>query len=144
MRKSKKEVVNMYQWTKDLETGNIAIDSQHKELIQAINDLLDACAKGKGRVEIKNTLDFLNNYVIRHFADEEKLQIKYGYPDYTNHKKYHEGFKNTVRGIIAEYEKGGATIPLIAKVNSSIAGWLISHIKREDVKVAAHIRSVQK
>ena len=33
-----------YQFTKDLETGNALIDSQHKQLIQAINDLLDACS----------------------------------------------------------------------------------------------------
>ena len=30
---------------------------------------------------------------------------------------------------------------LVGKVNSSIAGWLINHIKREDVKVAAHVRA---
>lgn len=134
----------MYQWTKDLETGNATIDSEHKQLIQSVNSLLDACAKGKGRTEIKETLDFLNDYVIRHFGHEEKLQLQYHYPDYVNHKKYHEGFKKTVRDIIAEYENDGATIPLVAKVNQSIAGWLINHIKREDVKVAAHIRAAQK
>ncbi|MEG0542614.1 MAG: hemerythrin, partial [Angelakisella sp.] len=31
-----------YQFTKDLETGNPTIDTQHKQLIQAINDLLTA------------------------------------------------------------------------------------------------------
>lgn len=29
-----------YVWSKDLETGNAMIDSQHKELIEAINALL--------------------------------------------------------------------------------------------------------
>ena len=33
-----------YVWSKDLETGNAMIDSQHKELIEAINALLAACA----------------------------------------------------------------------------------------------------
>ena len=134
----------MYQWTKDLETGNVTIDSEHKELIREINTLLDACAKGKGHSEIKKTLDFLSDYVSRHFAHEEKLQLQYHYPDYVNHKKYHEGFKKTVHNIILEYENEGATISLVAKVNRSIAEWLINHIKREDVKVAAHIRAAQK
>ncbi|WOC32134.1 MULTISPECIES: bacteriohemerythrin [Caproicibacterium] len=134
----------MYQWTKDLETGNATIDSEHKELIQAVNTLLEACAKGKGRAEIQDTLRFLKDYVSRHFSHEEKLQLESQYPDYANHKRYHEGFKKTVQEIATEYEQGGATIPLVAKVNQSIAGWLLNHIKREDVKVAAHIRAQQK
>ena len=44
-----------YVWSKDLETGNAMIDSQHKELIEAINALLAACATGKGRAEIAKT-----------------------------------------------------------------------------------------
>lgn len=129
-----------YAFTKDLETGNAMIDQQHKQLIDAINALLDSCAKGKGRAEIQTTLDFLNNYVVKHFGDEEKLQLQSKYPDYTNHKKYHETFKQTVRDIDAEYKRDGATIVFVSKVNQSIAGWLLNHIKREDVKVAQHIK----
>lgn len=132
----------MYVWSKKLETGNSAIDMQHKELIKAINTLLEACAKGQGRATIEDTLRFLNNYIIRHFNDEEVLQMKSKYPDYINHKKFHEGYKQVVRGIIEEYQKGGATIVLVGKINSSIAGWLINHIQKEDVKVAAHVKKI--
>lgn len=38
-----------YSWTADLETGNAKIDDQHKQLFVAINNLLEACSKGKGR-----------------------------------------------------------------------------------------------
>lgn len=129
-----------YTWTKDLETGNPLIDREHKELIDSINRLLNACAQGKGRDEIEKTVDFLNEYVIKHFADEEKLQVQSRYPDYKNHKQYHEGFKASVREIVQEFQKGGATVVLVGKVNSVIASWLINHIKREDVKVAQHIK----
>ena len=132
-----------YKWTPDLETGNSLIDGQHKELIEAINKLLDACGNGKGRAEIEATLVFLNNYVVKHFNDEEVLQQRYKYPDAVNHKRYHEAFKVTVREIISEFRKDGATVALVAKVNTAIAGWLLNHIKREDVKVAAHIKSVK-
>lgn len=130
-----------YAWTKELETGNSAIDKQHHDLIDAINHLLEACSKGKGRCEIGKTLKFLNEYITHHFADEEVLQKKYGYPDFVNHKKYHEDFKKSVSDIQKEFDNGGATIALVAKVNSVIAAWLINHIKRQDVKVAAHVRA---
>lgn len=53
-----------YSWDKSLETGNPSIDSQHKSLINAINELLDACSQGKGRNEVSKTLNFLQDYVI--------------------------------------------------------------------------------
>jgi len=132
-----------YNFTPDLVTGNATIDSQHKELIAAINNLLDACSKGKGRDTLHDTAQFLYDYTTKHFADEEKLQLASKYPDYTNHKKYHEGFKKDVLDIITQLNAEGPTIVLVYKVNNSIAGWLLNHIKREDVKVAAHIRSKQ-
>ena len=131
----------MYAWTKDLETGNAAIDLQHKQLIEAINSLLEACSKGKGREQIGSTLKFLDSYIIKHFGDEESLQLKYNYPDYQNHKRYHEEFKKTVKTIEAGYATTGSSVALVSKVNSVIASWLITHIKREDVKVAKHIKS---
>ncbi|MGB4438055.1 MAG: hemerythrin family protein [Sedimentibacter sp.] len=130
-----------YSWDKSLETGNSTIDTQHKSLVKAINDLLEACSLGKGRNEVLKTLDFLQNYVIKHFADEEKLQIKSMYPDYKAHKQKHEDFKKVVNEIVEEFNNSGATIQLVAKVNTSIGGWLINHIKSEDKKVAAHIMS---
>lgn len=130
-----------YSWDKSLETGNTIIDEQHKSIIDAINNLLEACSKGKGRSEVENTLKFLQDYVVKHFNDEEKLQIKSNYPDYKAHKEKHEAFKKTVNEIAQEYSTSGASIQLVAKVNSSVAGWLISHIKSEDKKVALHIKN---
>lgn len=130
-----------YAWNKNLETGNAIIDGQHKELIQAINELLDACSVGKGRTKIEETSKFLLDYTKRHFADEEKLQIQSRYPDYANHKKYHEGFVQEVNQIIAQLSTEGPTLVMVGKINNAIAGWLIRHISTEDVKVANHIKN---
>jgi hemerythrin len=135
------EVIMKYDWDKSFETGNTKIDEQHKSIIDAINKLLDACGQGKGRVEVENTLKFLQNYVVKHFNDEEQLQIKSNYPDYKTHKAKHEDFKKMVNDIVDEYNQNGTSIQLVAKVNSSMVGWLITHIKTEDKKVANHIKS---
>lgn len=132
-----------YNWDKSLETGNLLIDEQHKSLINAINEMLDACSQGKGRNEVGKTLNFLQDYVIKHFNDEEKLQLKSNYPDFKAHKEKHEAFKKTVKEIADEFNKDGASIQLVAKVNSSVAGWLITHIKSEDKKVAIHIKAAK-
>lgn len=130
-----------YQFTPDLLTGNITIDDQHKQLIQAINDLLAACAQGKGRAELEKTTSFLYDYTTKHFSDEEQLQQLSGYADYPRHRQFHEGFKRTVADLNKKLREQGPTIALVGEVNSAVAGWLINHIKTEDTKVAAHIRS---
>lgn len=130
-----------YELTKDLETGNALIDSEHRQLIGAINDLLAACAAGKGRDQILKTTGFLTEYTGKHFSDEEKLQQQYKYPDYPQHKRYHEAFKKTVAGLMKKLNEQGPTVVLVGEINSALAGWLINHIKQEDKKLAAYIKS---
>ena len=132
-----------FLWDKKLETGNGMIDQQHKQLITAINDILKACSSRKWKEEVTKTMKFLYDYTEKHFSDEEKLQLQYRYPDYTNHKRYHEEFKKVVRELSMQLQKEGPNIALISKVNTSVGGWLLNHIQREDVKVATHIKSQQ-
>ncbi|MDR2102197.1 MAG: bacteriohemerythrin [Treponema sp.] len=130
-----------YEWDSSLETGNELIDSQHKGLFEAINNLLETCRQGKGKEELSKSLDFLTQYTIKHFFDEEQLQQKHKYPDFPNHKGYHDGFKATVRDLAVRLIMKGVSDELIEEVKSKIGGWLVTHIKGQDVKVAAHIRA---
>jgi hemerythrin-like metal-binding protein len=134
-----KGLENMYTWDKSWETGNATIDSQHKTLIKAINDLLEACSKGQGRSKIADTVKFLREYTATHFGDEERLQQSSGYPDYANHVKLHNYFKGVVAEIETKLAKEGATITVISDINSKCATWLINHIKTQDKKVAMHL-----
>jgi hemerythrin len=131
-----------YLWDKSLETGNELIDSQHRQLFVAINDFIRICESGKGLDELKKSLDFLTEYTIKHFFDEEQLQKSYNYPDYENHRKYHEDFKKTVRDFSIQLIMKGVSDSLVHDVQAKIGNWLITHIKGQDVKIAAHIRSL--
>lgn len=131
----------MYTYSQDLQTGNMTIDTQHKEWIDALNKLLNACSQGKGRDSIREILVFLQSYTAKHFADEEALQMRAHYPEYRTHKGYHDAFKKVVQDVIAEYDKTGPTIVLIGKINTQLGNWFINHIKNEDKKMAAFIQS---
>ncbi|MDR2632906.1 MAG: hemerythrin family protein [Treponema sp.] len=130
-----------YRWDSTLETGHEVIDTQHQQLFAAINKLLETCEVKKGSEELTKNLDFLNTYTIKHFFDEEKIQQKYNYPDYPNHKQYHETFKNTVKDLTHRLIWSGPTEELIKEVYSSIGDWLVSHIKIQDFKLAKYIKS---
>ena len=130
-----------YQWDASLETGHLKIDNQHKQLIAALNDIIDASQQGKGKNEIFKTLDFLTGYTIMHFATEEKLQEEYNYSDYVIHKRYHDEFKETVAELTKKLVDEGPTEELIGIVTTTIGNWLVNHIKGDDFRLAAFIKS---
>lgn len=127
------------KWTDDLSVGVDLIDSQHKSLIDAINELFNACSKGMGRKKISETLEFLQNYVATHFRDEEEVQRKCGYPDYAAHKKLHSDFVKEVMKYSDRLEAEGPNVALVADFNTFVTNWLIYHISREDKKIGQFI-----
>ncbi|MDR1318471.1 MAG: hemerythrin family protein [Treponema sp.] len=133
-----------YQWDSSLETGHEKIDNQHKQLIAALNSIIDASRNGKGSEEIFKTLDFLTGYTIMHFTDEEKLQEKYDYPDYLVHKRYHNDFKVTVGKLTERLREEGPTEDMVNTVTSAVGDWLLNHIKGDDFRMATYIKFKQK
>jgi hemerythrin len=130
-----------YSWSDDLATGNVFIDTQHKQLIKAVNDLINACMSRQGRSSLNSTMQFLLDYTVKHFTDEEKMQQQYKYPGYVSHKKLHDAFRASVVALAKQLATEGPSIALVSKVNSSIGDWLVNHIKREDKKIAEHIKT---
>ena len=128
-----------YEVTPDLETGNALIDREHRELFRAINRLLDACGQGQGRTVLKDTVTFLNDYVKKHFSDEENLQKKSNYPGLPAHRQFHEKYRRQLADVSRSIEAEGATIKAIGDLNQ-LAGILISHIRREDKRLAAYLK----
>ena len=129
-----------YEFTPNLETGNAIIDKEHRELIEAVNKLLDACGLGNALGEVNKTVKFLNDYVQKHFSHEEQLQQQSGYPNYAAHKVFHESYKKTLLDITSEIAKSGSSVGGLMKLNGHIA-LLITHIKTEDKKLGAFLNS---
>lgn len=129
-----------YQWSSDLETGFPLIDAQHKALFAAVNDFSAAFQNsGKGKEEIDNTLHFLVEYALKHFADEEELQREYEYPDYARHKYYHNAFKETIAALLERYQEEGPTDAMVADIYKTTGSWLVNHIKGDDFVFAAFL-----
>jgi hemerythrin len=135
--------MSIFQWNDSLLTGNALIDSEHKELVKAINAFFDACARKIDGDEFQKTLSFLNSYTIKHFSDEEQLQVKYKYPNYDNHKKFHEAYKATVRNLMHEFIMKGINNELVTRAKHDIGDVIITHIKTEDCRLATHIKSME-
>ena len=90
---------------------------------------------------MQDTLEFLSNFAVRHFTDEEALQIEYGYPDYEKHRHIHENFKKTVNNFILECKEKGTSDELSRDVNRIVIKWIVNHIQYEDKKIGDFIKN---
>lgn len=133
----------MFTFDASIQVGNRVIDEEHKKLITAINDMLAACVRGGADQAAAKAISFMEDYIVTHFSHEEALQRQYGYPDYERHRQLHEGYKETVRALDQEFARVGATPAMLNKLSNNIGGWLVTHIKREDAKLAAFLREKQ-
>lgn len=128
-----------YEVTPDLVTGNNLIDSEHRQLFAAVNDLMDACSRGEGRAQIEKTVRFLNDYVAKHFRDEEDLQVRSKYPGYPAHKTFHDGYRRQLNDVAQALLTDGATVKSLGNLNR-VVGVLVSHIRTEDKRLAKHVK----
>ena len=128
-----------YELTPDLVTGNALLDREHRQLFDAINRLMDACGQGQGRAVLQQTLNFLNDYVKKHFGDEEALQKKSSYPGMAAHKQFHENYRSQLADASRVIAAEGPTIKAIGDLNR-LVGILVTHIRREDKKLAAYLK----
>jgi hemerythrin len=124
-------------WNANYETGISKIDEQHKELFRAIDNLLDV--KNKDRV--KETLDYLGCYIVKHFTDEQQLHIKAKYPKAVIHRGFHDNYVKVFNKLQAQFENEGATFEMTNAVNKSVVKWLTEHIMVHDKEFAAYCKS---
>lgn len=124
----------------NLVTGNETIDNQHKELIQRISAFVHACENGESKVKAIKMLDYLDEYTVFHFQEEEELQKKVAYPELSKHHEKHEELKKTIKDLY-EYldEHEGPNEQFVQLVEEKVVNWLFGHIKTFDRSVAEFI-----
>ena len=131
------------EWTSNLATGIAEIDDQHKEIFKRVAMLSQACSEGRGKEEVLNLLLFLESYVKEHFAAEEKLQLKHGYPGYALHKSQHTRFIADISRLATAFQTEGATLSLVIMTNKTLTSWLVQHISRTDAELGAYLKQQQ-
>ena len=130
-------------WNKELESEDPLVNEQHKELFKRIDDLNEATINYQpsynldkfSKLKIEETLNFLEDYVIVHFRDEEKLMERNNYTNIDHHKKLHADFEEIIKKENAKYEESGGDIANIINLNKIITRWLVNHILKVDLEM---------
>lgn len=127
------------EFSENLITGNEMIDSQHEELIEKMNNLLESCESSKEKLTAVKTLDYLSEYTDYHFKAEEQLQKDVEYPGFEKHKEQHEVFKKAIEELQEMLlEEEGPSAAFVQKVEENIVKWFYVHIEGFDRSVAEY------
>nr|AAB50497.1 DcrH [Nitratidesulfovibrio vulgaris str. Hildenborough] len=126
----------LVKWSEDL--ANLpSIDTQHKRLVDYINDLYRA-ARRRDMDKGTEVFDALKNYAVEHFGYEERLFADYAYPEATRHKEIHRRFVETV--LKWEKQLAAGDPEVVMTTLRGLVDWLVNHIMKEDKKYEAYLR----
>lgn len=124
------------EWDERLVTGVQAIDDQHREIFSRFNTLLEACERGRSRELLREILEFMNEYVLQHFKDEEALQESVGYPRYAEHRRVHGELSARFLNLQNKFVAYGATVHLVIETCKLLSEVLFEHILEHDKALA--------
>lgn len=132
-----------YDWTADLDLGIDVIDSQHRRIVDYINEINDAIAQ-QDVTMVFDVMERLKDYTMDHFAFEEQLLKQAGYLLMEAHQQVHRRFEDR----IAKYEEsllnGHDPFGVARRIRTALMAWLIQHIKQEDADYVPVVKKVLK
>jgi hemerythrin len=129
------------EWTQLSSVGNELLDTEHRHLVELINDLYEivSLALSAGRLEpASRILEEILSYTDYHFRDEERLLVASSYPDIDAHLSQHR----ELRAETWELHKGFSRSPTRSEavdILKFLRAWWMSHINRIDAAYAAHV-----
>ena len=129
----------LIDWSSEMSVNVMVMDSQHKMLIEIINQLHEAMLAQKGKQEVGLALDRMMDYTQRHFKDEERILAANQYPLFGRQKSEHDAFILKVQEFKSDFQQG--KLALSIQVITFLKNWLINHIQGEDKKYGVFLNS---
>ena len=114
-------------------TGVPEIDAQHIEWLRRVNLFDDSVMNGRERELIYNTLAFLVEYTIQHFALEESVMAKCHCLALKENIAAHEKFRLRLDEILRQIELSGPSAFNAIAIKMELEQWLLNHICTIDI-----------
>ncbi len=135
----KSDTMTLMDWNDALSVNVGEVDKHHKILINLINEVYRGVMLKWPEKKIHDTLDELVNFTHTHFAYEERLFDKHGYPDQKAHALKHKELLAQVGELVTRFKSGEAGIG--TEMLSFLKDWLVKHIMGTDQQYTSFLNS---
>ena len=126
------------QWRQEWNCGNDEIDEQHDKILQIANDLITKIYAGASHNECMDMIKLFLEYVVNHFATEERILMEIEYDGLIAHIKKHEYLTNKAIYLKECYEK--KELQPAAFLSFIIDEVVVEHLTKEDTKFFALLK----
>ncbi len=125
--------MGLIEWKSHYSVGVEAVDHEHREIIDLINETHERLVAGAEKPDISAFLGEIFRGISAHFALEEKFMREHGYDQLSEHKAAHEELLEDIRDIMDGYEADpqGARAQLSGRLDS----WFTDHFKTHDARL---------
>lgn len=118
-------------WSDGYSVGNAMLDSDHRILLNLLNQLHDATETGQSREVVASVLNVLAEYTEHHFRREELVMAQIGYPHRAEHERTHRALEERVAAIRDRWQSGERQA-LGEDTLDFLKKWLTEHILGAD------------
>ena len=126
-------------WDESLRIHIDEIDIQHENLFNVINALHDSIIKSGDDEQTRPVLNSLLEFIMIHYATEERWMRKYKYPEYQIHIEQHQEYVSKIKEFVSDYKSERTDLPA-KEILISLAGWHSKHIIDFDKKFGRFIK----
>lgn len=125
--------MQLLQWKPSYSLGIPAVDLEHREMIQMINEVYASLADDRDNPEVENVLGEIHARISAHFALEERMMREAAYSEYSQHKDSHEDLLEQIRDLMDSWvddPQAGREV-----LQSSLSDWFAVHFATFDARL---------
>jgi hemerythrin len=122
-----------FEWADDMVIDGGPIDSDHKKLVDLVNELHSATTEGRGFEVIEKIMTELIGYTREHLEREEQLMASLRFPNLERHKIGRMHFAKQLDELQKKYSEGSLTVA--SQLSTVLRDWLSLHIRRSDKEI---------
>ena len=130
--------MGLLKWSNESSVGIHTIDNEHREMIDAINELCDAVSNGHGREQTSRLLNRVIECARGHFTSEEAMLLASAYPELAEHTEQHQSLLAEVEELAARHVHDG--LVLSERSLSFLHYWFEDHLVNDDRSYTAWIQ----
>ena len=127
-------------WDKTLSVEVKEIDEDHRRLVELFNILSHSVVEGDAADYIEAVLEELITCTVLHFRHEERLMLKYGYEDFSEHKTEHQDLIENATALQQKFLQEGKLVS--SEDIEFLEHWLTEHILVADMKLGSYLVGV--
>lgn len=128
--------MSLIEWRDEFSVGVPAVDLEHRELIELINDLHGMMGEGATHDQVISALGEIYAQISAHFALEERFMRRSFYDGFEAHKEDHESLLDELRDIMDRVEDDGSFDE--ERLSRELEQWFTEHFRTHDARLHHH------